>query len=240
MTELLRIGHAIVRAGEPLDGSGGLGSRLATAGWDAVEIDVLEHHGRLLVAHDRDDLLLPEPLAFADALAMVAGALPARTRLFVDLKAAGYEPQVVEILRELGVIDRALVCTMLAGSLSRLRVLAPSLPRGLSVPRASRNYLAHPVTRPAAYALLAGVRRTLPRRARAAIGSGLAHAIMAHWAVVTPALVAAVRDAGGELYAWTVDDPVRLRRVQALGVSGVISNEGRLFWPADSADGGPC
>ena len=29
---------------------------------------------------------------------------------------------------------------------------------------------------------------------------------MAHWRVVTPALVRAVGEGGGELYVWTVDD----------------------------------
>lgn len=192
---------------------------------------MLEHRGRLLVAHDGGDLSHPVPLRFDEALAALSATVPARTGLIVDLKAVGYERAVVDVLHELDLTDRTLVSTMLPASLRALRTLDPSVRRGLSVPRARRNYLAHPLTRPAALALMAGVSRILPPRARATIGSGLAHAIMAHWAVVTPALVAAVRGAGGELYAWTVDDPVRLRRVQALGVTGVISNEATLFWP---------
>lgn len=231
----LRVGHAIVRTGDDLTG---LAGRLRATDWDAVEIDVLEHRGRLLVAHDSGDLAHPVPLPFDEALAALSAAVPARTGLIVDLKAVGYERAVVDVLRELELTDRTLVSTMLPASLAALRAVAPSVRRGLSVPRARRNYLAHPVTRPVALALMAGVSRMLPPRARATIGSGLAHAIMAHWAVVTPALVAAVHGAGGELYAWTVDDPVRLRRVQALGVTGVISNEATLFWPVGSEAGG--
>ena len=38
-----------------------------------------------------------------------------------------------------------------------------------------------------------------------------------------------VRDVGGELYVWTVDDPRRIRSLEALGVTGVITNDPRLF-----------
>jgi len=52
---------------------------------------------------------------------------------------------------------------------------------------------------------------------------------MAHWRLVTPRLIARVRRAGGELYVWTVDEAVRLQEFQAMGVTGAISNDPRLF-----------
>ena len=52
---------------------------------------------------------------------------------------------------------------------------------------------------------------------------------MAHWRLVTPRLVRADHRAGGELYVWTVDEVPRLLACEALGVSGVISNDPRLF-----------
>ena len=52
---------------------------------------------------------------------------------------------------------------------------------------------------------------------------------MAHWRLVTPRLVRAISRAGGELYVWTVDDLTRIRWLDALGVTGVISNDPRLF-----------
>ncbi len=52
---------------------------------------------------------------------------------------------------------------------------------------------------------------------------------MAHWRLVTPRLVATVKDGGGELYVWTVDDAKRIRRLEDLGVTGVITNDPRLF-----------
>jgi glycerophosphoryl diester phosphodiesterase len=59
--------------------------------------------------------------------------------------------------------------------------------------------------------------------------AGGCQALMAHWRLVTPRLLRAVRDAGGQLYVWTVDDPARIRRLEALGVDGVITNDPRLF-----------
>ena len=52
---------------------------------------------------------------------------------------------------------------------------------------------------------------------------------MSHQLLVTPALVEAVLGAGGELYVWTVDDARRIGELEALGVTGVITNDPRLF-----------
>jgi glycerophosphoryl diester phosphodiesterase len=54
-------------------------------------------------------------------------------------------------------------------------------------------------------------------------------ALLAHWRLVSPALVAAVKSAGGELYAWTVDEAPRIEALRTLGVTGVITNDPRLF-----------
>ena len=59
--------------------------------------------------------------------------------------------------------------------------------------------------------------------------AGRCDALMAHWRLVTPRLVRTLRDAGGDLYVWTVDDPARIRALEALGVTGVITNDPRLF-----------
>jgi len=54
-------------------------------------------------------------------------------------------------------------------------------------------------------------------------------ALMAQWRLITRALVRSVHAAGGHLYAWTVDDPAQIVRLEALGVDGVITNDPRLF-----------
>jgi glycerophosphoryl diester phosphodiesterase len=62
-----------------------------------------------------------------------------------------------------------------------------------------------------------------------AIRAGECHALMVHWRLVTPRVARAVQRAGGELYVWTVDDQRRIRALQAMGVTGVITNDPRLF-----------
>jgi glycerophosphoryl diester phosphodiesterase len=52
---------------------------------------------------------------------------------------------------------------------------------------------------------------------------------MAHWRLVSAELVRTVSAAGGELYVWTVDDAARIRALEAMGVTGVITNDPRLF-----------
>jgi glycerophosphoryl diester phosphodiesterase len=52
---------------------------------------------------------------------------------------------------------------------------------------------------------------------------------MAHWRVVSKALVRAVAEGDGELYVWTVDDPARIAKLSAMGVDGIITNDPRLF-----------
>ena len=221
-----RVGHSIIKAGGDLDQ---LAQRLEGAGWDMVELDVLARGDELIVAHSPDELDHPRPVVFADALQALRELLPPTVELDVDIKGTGYERAVLDTLRSLDLVDRTLVSTMEPASLRVLRAHAPELRLGLSIPKARRDYLSHRLTRPAAYAMLAYLRRVMPRRAAEAVRSGLADAIMAHWGIVTPGLVAAVRAAGGELYVWTVDDPQRLLSLHALGVSAVITNDRELF-----------
>jgi glycerophosphoryl diester phosphodiesterase len=114
-------------------------------------------------------------------------------------------------------------------SLRELRRIAPEQRLGWSVPKLKRNPLSHPVTRVASLPLLQALRRTLPGRAARELRAGRVDALMAHWALVTPRLVEAVRGAGGELYVWTVDDARRIAALERLGVTGVITNDPRLF-----------
>ena len=95
---------------------------------------------------------------------------------------------------------------------------AHSATRSAPRPRACRRFVA-----------LQAFRAVLPERAARAIRSRRCDALMAHWRLVTPRLVRRVRAAGGELYVWTVDELPRLRALEALGVTGVITNDPRLF-----------
>lgn len=221
-----RVGHSIVAAGGRLED---LERQLSGASWDMVELDVLHHRGELVVAHDPTDLAHPEQIPFAQALRHLRELLPATVELDVDIKTTGYELEVLDTLRALDLIPRTLVSSMESSSLTLLRQAAPELRLGLSVPKVRRNYLAHPLTRPAAYAVLSYLRRTLPRQVSRVLETGEADAIMAHWGVVTERLVDAVTAHNAELYVWTVDDPARLVALERLGVTGVITNDRELF-----------
>jgi len=170
-----------------------------------------------------------EPLTLEAGLAHLASAPFDGIELDVDLKLPGYELRVVEALRALGLIERALVSSQYIESLVRIRRAEPGLRLGWSVPRAARDY-----TRSALWALpaltaLEVFKRALPSRAAASVAAGRCDAVMAHWRVVTPRLVRALEGAGGELYVWTVDDAERIAALAALGVTGVITNDPRLF-----------
>jgi glycerophosphoryl diester phosphodiesterase len=200
---------------------------------DMIEFDVLPEHrdgtGRLLLAHDYADAARRTPLTLEEGLAHFAGAAFAGVELDLDLKLPGYEDRVVAALREHGLAERTLISTMEAVSFPRLRALAPEVRLGWSVPRVRRDYLAHPATRPFALAAVVYGRRVLPGRLARAIRAGEVDAVMAHWVLVTPGFWRAIRDAGGELYVWTVDDARRIAQLEALGVTGVITNDPRLF-----------
>ncbi len=202
-------------------------------GVDMIELDVLSEHadgsGRLLVAHDHEDMRSRTPVTFEQALAHLAGPAFAGIELDVDVKLPGYELRVLDHLREHGLVQRTLVSGMFPVALARIRAAEPQLRLGWSVPRVRRDYTTDMLTAIPALAMLTGYRATLPRRARTALIEGRYDAIMAHWRVVTRALVRAVGDGGGELYVWTVDDARMIQRLTAMGVDGIITNDPRLF-----------
>ncbi len=200
---------------------------------DMIELDVLSENpdgsGPLLVAHDHEDVGSREPLLFEDALEHLSGAGFAGIELDVDIKLPGYELRVLEALRARDLLGRTLISGMFPAGLAKIRAVEPALRLGWSVPRVRRDYTTDMLTAIPALALLTGYRATLPRRVRAALREQRFDAIMAHWRVVTPALLRAVRDGGGELYVWTVDDARMISRLSAMGVDGIITNDPRLF-----------
>jgi len=203
------------------------------AGVDMIEFDVLpekENPDRLILAHDWVDAAERDPPhTLEEALAYFSSERFAGIELDVDLKLPGYELRVLEALRSNGVLERALISTQYVESLALLRSAEPELRLGWSVPKLTRDPFRSWHTRLQAYVALPVYRALLPGRAAAAIRARRCDAVMAHWRLVTPRLVRAVSAAGGELFVWTVDDPARMRALEALGVTGVITNDPRLF-----------
>ena len=202
------------------------------AGVDMIEFDVLPERApatRLLIAHDYEDAARREPLTLDEALDYLAGTRFSGVEFDVDLKVPGYEQAVLSALRERGLLARSLICTQYPRSLVALRALEPSARLGWSVPKLRRDPFSSRGPKLGAWLALQIARAGLPARAAAAIGAGHCQALMAHWRLITPRLVREVNAAGGELYVWTVDDVDHIRTLQALGVSGVITNDPRLF-----------
>lgn len=206
------------------------------AGVDMIEFDVLPEDfrepetTRLLLAHDYSHDL-STALTLDEGLAHLASAAFDGIELDVDLKVPGYEERVVEALRAHDLVERSLVSSQFPKSLAKVRASEPRLRIGWSVPRARRDYTKSVVwVLPALLGLLV-LKRALPRMAARSVNDGRHDALMVHERLVSPALVKAVHAAGGEIYAWTIDDATTIRSLEAMGVDAVITNDPRLFGP---------
>lgn len=229
-TRLRRVGHKGAEHIAPGNTYESFDAALA-AGVDMIEFDVLPDGDgtRLLLAHDYDDAASRAPHTLEEGLSHLAKEAFGAIELDVDLKLPGYELQVLEALRDHGLLRRSMISTQYGSSLTAVRAAEPGVKLGWSVPRLRRDpFRSRAMSLPArAAAQLA--RRALPARAAAAVRARRCDALMVHWRLVSASLVERVLGAGGEVYVWTVDDLARLRALDALGVTGVISNDPRLF-----------
>lgn len=188
----------------------------ARAGVDGVELDVLRaRDGRLVLAHG--------PEAPPDAPPLEAGiALARELGLFVqlDIKVRGIEADVVAALGDHG--DGSFVSSFSLPSLVEFTRLAPGLPRALTYPEdrlgVSGSFLLRPFVRPG----LAAMRATLPRRLPRWLETAQAAAATLHWAVITPALVAAI---DVPVYAWTVNDAALAKSLVDNGTAAIITDD---------------
>lgn len=211
------------------------------AGVDMIEFDIIRHPyedrngGKLVLAHDPDDAAAREQtslITMEQGLDLFTTDAFSQIGLDVDMKHRGYELQLLDALRERELTGRTMITTMEIESIRLLRehVAPGEVKLGLTIPRVTKDWLnMPPVVKPL---LLAGViehRLRQPARVAKLIESGLIEAVMAFHQLVTPRLVSAVHDAGGELYAWTVDSVEEIERLESLGLQGIVSNDPRLF-----------
>ena len=201
------------------------------AGVDMIEFDVLreEHGDELILAHDYRDAASRTPHTLEEGLAHLASDAFGEVELDLDLKLPGYELRVLDALRDAGVLDRALISSQYRSSLELLRAAEPAVRLGWSVPKLTKDPFRSRRTAVVALVAAQALRLVLPAQAARAIRARRCDALMVHWRLVTPRLVRRVSDAGGELYVWTVDELPRLRQLEALRVTGVITNDPRLF-----------
>lgn len=162
---------------------------------------------------------------FAEALSFLRG----KVLVVVDLKLSGYEEQVVSALRAQRMLDASLVCTLLPGSLRRVKELAPEAFTSISYPEDRHGVGDNPRLAPVVSVALAGMRVTLPWRIGGMMRRARADGAMIYHKLVTPALAAAVHRQNGFLGAWTVDTPEQIERVRAAGVDSITSNRPDLL-----------
>ena len=222
----LRIGHRGAPAFAPENTLRSFAAAL-DRGMDMVELDVLAlPDGRVAVAHDPPPAGA-EPLLLDEVLAFIAER---RALVQVDLKLddpAG----VVEAVRRHGLVERAFVSGLGAAALLRVRELEPGLRTSFTYPndrlgltrRRGLGLLAAPA--------LALMRRALPLRIGGMLARAGATAATLHHALVTAAVVERCAALGVPVLAWTVDDPGECARLERLGVTGIITNDPRVFSP---------
>ena len=230
---ILRVGHKGAHAIHPGNTLESFDAALST-GVDMIEFDVLpiepaRPHSELVLAHDPHDLDDHIPVTLEEALAHLSQPRFAGIGFDVDLKIPGYERRVADALTDHGLAERALVSSQYERSLEAIRKASPGIRVGWSVPQASRDWTRNPITLLPALGMIAFLRSVLPARAAQRLRAGLIDGVMAHWIFATPRMLEAVREAGGELYVWTVDDLDRMQGLIDLGVDGIITNDPRLF-----------
>jgi glycerophosphoryl diester phosphodiesterase len=225
---LRRVGHKGADLIAPGNTYASFDAALA-AGVDMIEFDVLPQGERLILAHDYEDAEGRAPHTLEEGLDHLASDAFAGIELDVDMKLPGYELRVVDALRSRGLLDRSLISTQYPASMDVIRAAEPNVRIGWSVPRVRRDPFRHRGLAVVAQAAVVFGRAILPSRAAAVIRAGRCDALMVHWRLLTPRLVSSVHRAGGEVYVWTVDELPRMREVIALGVTGVITNDPRLF-----------
>ena len=213
----LLIGHRGVRGTLPENTITAFEAALS-AGLDGLEFDVQRSRdGALVIFHDFTThghevaaLTLAElrqlhpEVPTVDELATLAGRYPG-TLLNLEIKAKshhtqGLERSVVAAVRRLGLAERTLISSFNPISLLRVRLLAPELRTALlfapDLPR---------------YRWLAGWLHV--------------DAIHPHYSQVTPTLLAAARRRGLMVNTWTVNEPLEVKRVLALGVNAVMADD---------------
>lgn len=210
----------------------------AEAGVDTIELDVLwlqdahlplEERAPLVVAHDWEDAARRAPLSLTEALDAFREPPLDRVEIDLDIKLPGREEELVEALRERDLLDRAMVSTMELYSLGKILELEPELRRGWTYPKVTKDWTSKRWAKlPMAVALVA-MRHRLPGLAAEKLPKLGVASMWVYHPLISPRLARICRLADVELIAWTVDDLARMERLVEAGVTGICSNDPRLF-----------
>jgi glycerophosphoryl diester phosphodiesterase len=144
-------------------------------------------------------------------LAEVFEAFPhARMNIEIKQESPSVVPQLCELIRQFGAVERVLVASFWGSVLGEFRRACPGVATSASTPESLKFYALNVVLkgnkyRPEAEALQVGSR-------------------IKFFPVITSGLVAAAHRQNLPLHAWTVNDPDEMRRMIAVGVDGIITD----------------
>lgn len=252
---LVRIGH---RGAAALSPENTLASFQAAidAGVDWIEFDVLDlHDGTLVLAHSNDlfevshglhrglvrsqtlDVLrrfAPDLPTFDEALAFLAEK--PGVGLHVDLKTEGTGGAVADALHRHDLADRTFVSSASWRSLVDIAAHAPSVTRGFTYPEDRLGLAKRRAFLPVVGAAVITMRRTLHRRIDRWLERAGARVAVLNHVLISRRVVEHCHARGVPVVAWTVDDPLRARRLRALGVDAIVSNDPRIFAELETAE----
>lgn len=197
------------------------GFRLALdRGADGVELDVhCTADGVVVVHHDfdvRGQPIAETPWTDVSRLELGGGArvptleavllaVGERATVYIELKGRGIEAAVLAVAARHG--HRYAFHSFDHDTIGRLAGLAPDTRRGILLDRGLRDV---------ARIMTESVQRTGARD------------VWPHWTLVDVPLLAAARDLGTEVIAWTVNSPDTARALADLGVDGICTDDVRL------------
>ncbi|HMI99582.1 MAG TPA: glycerophosphodiester phosphodiesterase [Gaiellaceae bacterium] len=224
---LLRIGHRGAAALAPANTMDAVEAALAL-GVDMVELDVLWGPNRTLVLGHSHRELKAEPATLDDVFAFLAEQSP-ETGLLIDVKGGGLEGELVEALRRHDLVLRTVAATNNLGTLQALRRLEPGLARSRTYPPGRLYVGGRRTFVPVVGPVRLGLRLALPYRIEAIAGEGEVSATTLDRRLVTRAAVERCHSLGVAVLVWTVNDRAALRRLDRLGVDGIITDDPRIF-----------
>jgi glycerophosphoryl diester phosphodiesterase len=137
-----------------------------------------------------------------DVLTTVGG----RATVYIELKGVGCEARAIAVAREFG--QRYAVHSFEHAAIERAAATAPDVPRGVLIDRGTPH---------AAKTLAEIVRRLKPRD------------VWPHHSLVDAEFAEAATALGLRVIPWTVNEPDNARRLAALGVAGICTDDVRLL-----------